>query len=350
MAIDRLRADFRMQVLLTFALVTTLGLLPFAAYRFTNGDHWIGLFDLAVVAAIVFGSAHAWRTGRTQGASLFMAIVYSLSCMLIAQFNGLAGLLWVFPVVLANFLLIERSPAILLSAVLVLGVVLGNDALVDLAHQWMFAITAAVTCVFSHVFARRASAQREQLEAIASRDPLTGAGNRRALVSGIEAAVSAQGRGGGGLGLLVLDLDHFKAINDNHGHEAGDDVLVQLAVLARECVRRGDQLYRLGGEEFCLLVPEPGVDGLALIGEKLRAMVAARVRCGDQAVTVSVGGAMLRPGETASQWQARADAAMYRAKHAGRNRCIVDGDGGASAAPGASPGAAMGGPAIGRPS
>ncbi|MBW3550859.1 MAG: GGDEF domain-containing protein, partial [Proteobacteria bacterium] len=123
-------------------------------------------------------------------------------------------------------------------------------------------------------------------------------------------------------------LDHFKAINDGFGHEAGDAVLVQFSDLVRSSTRKGDRFFRLGGEEFALLLPGADIDALRDITEHLRASVERAVRCDDRPVTISIGATPLAAGESASSWLSRADSAMYLAKGEGRNRVVVvDNDG-----------------------
>jgi diguanylate cyclase (GGDEF)-like protein len=127
------------------------------------------------------------------------------------------------------------------------------------------------------------------------------------------------------VGLLVMDLDHFKRINDELGHEAGDRVLVDFARLVQSRCRAGDRLFRYGGEEFVLLLPGTRGDALRPLADELRRAVAHGLRADGREVTVSVGGAALQPGEDNNRWLARADAAMYQAKREGRDRVVVDG-------------------------
>ena len=130
----------------------------------------------------------------------------------------------------------------------------------------------------------------------------------------------------------MLDLDHFKQVNDRHGHQAGDAVLVRFAQVVEAATRRSDRLFRTGGEEFVLLLPGAEPDILGHVGAMLVRTVAAEVRCGSDPVTVSVGITPLLPGDDAIRWLRRADRAMYRAKRDGRNRAVVDpGDGEAPA-------------------
>ena len=131
-------------------------------------------------------------------------------------------------------------------------------------------------------------------------------------------------RTGRPLGLLIFDLDHFKQINDDFGHEAGDEVLVQLSDVVRGSTRTDDRFFRLGGEEFGLLLPGANTATLRDIAETLRESVEREVKCRGRSITISIGAAHFRPGESASTWLARTDAAMYRAKRTGRNRSVFE--------------------------
>jgi diguanylate cyclase (GGDEF)-like protein len=134
-------------------------------------------------------------------------------------------------------------------------------------------------------------------------------------------------RTGDALSLLVLDVDHFKSINDKYGHAAGDRVLIDLTLRAESVIRNIDYLGRLGGEEFAVLLTDTSLDEANAVAERLRAVLDATVSDPDKiadALTyaVSIGVAQLHPGESFSHLLQRADAALYKAKQAGRNRVI----------------------------
>jgi len=172
--------------------------------------------------------------------------------------------------------------------------------------------------------------QRDQYERLSRIDPLTGVANRRAFGGALEHHVGEARRTGRPLAMLVLDLDHFKRVNDEHGHDAGDACLVRFADRMREMVPVPDaHLSRLGGEEFGVLLPGHAADAAAQVAEGLRASLEQRplqLREGPLAITVSIGVAVLRPeaGEAGAELYRAADRAMYRAKAEGRNRVRVD--------------------------
>jgi two-component system cell cycle response regulator len=163
-------------------------------------------------------------------------------------------------------------------------------------------------------------AQGMRLESLLREDALTGLLNRRAILSQLAGMVSAARRHGHPLSIGILDLDNFKLINDEHGHHAGDEVLVESVRALRGHLRAEDQLGRLGGEEFLVLLPDTDSGAARLVADKLRTEVAAaptRVP-----VTVSAGVATWAD-EAAEELLRRADEALYRAKDAGRDRVMA---------------------------
>ena len=158
-------------------------------------------------------------------------------------------------------------------------------------------------------------AQAKRLEALLFEDPLTGLSNRRSILTQLGGMVSAARRHDRPLTAAMIDIDHFKAVNDTHGHAEGDRVLATVAHAMREHLRAEDQLGRLGGEEFLALLPDTGLETAPAALEKLRASVE------EVGVTVSIGWAAW-DRETADELLGRADDALYRAKQRGRD-CAV---------------------------
>ncbi|MGF6272678.1 diguanylate cyclase (GGDEF)-like protein [Massilia sp. UYP11] len=161
----------------------------------------------------------------------------------------------------------------------------------------------------------------------ADHDHLTGAASRRAFFAFAERELARAGRSGSGLGLLLVDADHFKRINDTHGHGVGDQVLRDLVERTRQAIRKIDYCARLGGEEFAVLLPDADGGTVLAVAQRLRAALehALPAGAGEAGVscTVSIGMAMLQPGEHIASLMARADTALYAAKAGGRNRVEV---------------------------
>ena len=171
---------------------------------------------------------------------------------------------------------------------------------------------------------------RELLE-LATTDPLTGCLNRRAFMDQMQRQLAVAIEQHKPVSLLMLDLDHFKHINDNHGHDVGDEVLRVVVRVISKISRNPDAVCRFGGEEFAVLLPDTGIDQCLQIAERIRSAVqtsGARDELPIPAITASVGAAC-RPPEGLSEMTLLecADRALYQAKHAGRDRvCIFDPD------------------------
>ena len=165
----------------------------------------------------------------------------------------------------------------------------------------------------------------QALEERVVHDALTGLANRVLFDRVLERELARGEDRGGGVGVLMLDLDHFKRVNDTYGHPVGDIVLRQLADVLRETLRRADLAARVGGEEFAVVLPMHGHVAPQVAAEKVRGAVEQAV-FGEPAeplrITISVGCATARPGERGDALLKRADGALYRAKSEGRNRVV----------------------------
>lgn len=165
-----------------------------------------------------------------------------------------------------------------------------------------------------------------ELFELATRDSLTGVLTRRAVLDDVQREFNRAGRYPGGCAVLILDVDHFKSINDVFGHQTGDEVLCRLCGQVKTSIREVDRVGRLGGEEFLVVLPDTTLHGALVTAERLRVEIASlEVACADRAetvsVTVSIGVAELQRGENPEDLLARADHSLYQAKLKGRN-CV----------------------------
>lgn len=212
------------------------------------------------------------------------------------------------------------------TTMLVAMIGLNATAVTQALTTWL-AITGPCVAVWVLRSRLERSVQQERQRSVT--DPLTLVGNRRAvdsLAAGLFARVHA---GGEALGVAVVDVDHFKRINDRHGHRVGDRIILEVSRALTDAVREDDLVVRLGGEEFAVFALLPG-DELAGLGERIRTTVASR--CAAQGVTVSVGvtshgrdsASPADPVEALWQLVEEADGLMYTAKREGRNRVRTD--------------------------
>jgi diguanylate cyclase len=189
----------------------------------------------------------------------------------------------------------------------------------------LFIVYPVAVGVATYRLARRVREQNRLLVEVSRTDWLTKLLNRQAWEAAAGAEFQRCRRERAAACVLMVDIDHFKSINDRHGHPAGDQVLRNVAAILQECVREYDVPGRYGGEEFCILLPATAAEGAAVTAERIRARIEGAVLERDAGVraTASIGYAQLEPDDADhGVWLARADKALYAAKAAGRNRCV----------------------------
>jgi diguanylate cyclase (GGDEF)-like protein len=192
-----------------------------------------------------------------------------------------------------------------------------NDAILALNREASIAQQALAR---AHVTLKQREAQIVEASLT---DALTGVGNRRRLGEALPVEISRSRRGGGALCAIIADIDHFKRVNDDYGHAAGDKVLARFGALLRSQTRSTDIVTRYGGEEFVILMPDTNLEQAAAKAEEIRRLVAAEtIEPLKAPVTASFGVAELADGEDGDALVDRSDAALYRAKEGGRNAVV----------------------------
>lgn len=190
--------------------------------------------------------------------------------------------------------------------------------------QRLAILLAGVLLLLMFWLAWRQWRRSRRLHRLALTDPLTGISNRRHIEHMLHMAIDEARRAHRGLTVIMLDIDHFKRVNDSHGHPAGDQVLEQIVHACQGALRQFDRLGRMGGEEFLVMLPDTDLEGGLQVAERLRANVAAArptVADVELQLSISLGVAQLEPADTgATSLVRRADTALYHAKGNGRNR------------------------------
>lgn len=227
--------------------------------------------------------------------------------------------IWMRSFLSATLLLLGTSAGILLklheSAEQELG---HNRALLEKFAKELEAQNAALKREIDH-----RKEIEEKLAKLATTDPLTGINNRRKFDETLQDEIKREARYKRGLALTILDIDHFKKINDNFGHDVGDQVLKRLARLIKTHAREADSFFRIGGEEFALLTYAESSEDLTEAAERLRQLVEAHDFGIGQPVTVSLGASRFLPGDNVGSLYKRTDEALYQAKGEGRNRVVL---------------------------
>ena len=315
-------SDFRLSIITLLGVSAFLGITPFAVMRYLQGNLLAGLVDTTILLGICSALVYAWVTGDTRRSGVVVASVACGGAVVVGIVVGEPGLFWLYPCLVTTFFLVNPRIAVALNIVSVIALMVHGGAFRSDVQMWSFASTAFVVSACAYVFAHRNHDQRERLEHLATIDPLTGIKNRRSMDQELDLAAANAQRTGLPYALVMLDIDHFKKINDEHGHGVGDGVLTDLLALLKQNTRKSDQLFRYGGEEFVLLLP--GVDGIGLkaVMNNLQQVLRKYMKHPGGSVTASFGVALLEHGESVDSWLARADAALYEAKEAGRDRVV----------------------------
>lgn len=318
----RLKTDFRLSIITLLAISALLGISPFAVMRFVQGNMLAGVVDLTIMLSITAGMVYAWVTGDTVRSGFFMAVVACGGAVTVGVVVGEPGLFWLYPCLVTSFFLTEPRYAIFINLAAVAALMVHGAAFSSTVQMWSFAATAVVVSCCAYAFAHRNENQRERLEHLATIDPLTGVKNRRSMDQELAMAAASAARTGISYALVLLDIDHFKKINDEHGHSVGDGVLTEMVALIEQNVRRSDQLFRFGGEEFVLLMGGVDQTGLRAVMHNLQHILHRFLRHPGGSVTASFGVALLKIGESPDEWLTRADEALYRAKAGGRDQIV----------------------------
>ena len=299
--------------------IGAVGIAPFAVIRFLNGQYIVAILDSVLVVGLLGLGIMVYRTQKIRVASVLISILCVFGVLSTVYLIGIEQLYWSYPAAIVAFYLMKPREAVFL--ILAMIAALGPKLLeTGIGIQpIVFTITMVVMGTFAFAFAVITNRQQALLTSMATKDPLTGAGNRRALETKLEGLVTKRERSDEPASLIILDLDHFKAVNDAHGHAVGDHILCSVTDILNLRIRATDSLYRIGGEEFVVVLEGQNIDRAAHLAEQLRTLVEANELAPDRSVTISLGVAQLRNGESCGGWLQRADDALFRAKANGRN-------------------------------
>jgi len=303
----------------------SLGVLPFAILRYMQGAWVAAVLDTFIVVGFFTFGTYVYLTQRVRVASVAIALICVTGVLATVYIIGPRQIYWAFPALIGVFYLLRPREAVFLAVVTLLALIPVLLPSANSQETTTVVVTFVVTSMIALAFSLITSRQREQLLVLATKDPLTGAGNRRGLDAKLAEVVNSFKRTGTSSSLILLDLDHFKKVNDLYGHAVGDQILKRVTEIINLRIRVTDSIYRIGGEEFIVVLEGADLHKGAHLAEQLRTLVDANELVPDHAVTISLGVAELKDGESANDWLHRADEALYRAKDAGRNSTSLSG-------------------------
>jgi len=316
--------DFRIKSTLGITIIALFILTPFSINNFIQDRYILGVGSIYILILCV---ANAWNCmlNRYYPSLIFFGLVPAITIFLFIAFQhqGAVIAFWCYPAVIGFYFMLPQRQA-WISNIVFLGIILPQAwSVLELPFMIRFVVTIAGVSAFSALFMRIISAQQKILSTYAVTDPLTGLFNRMTLNDTLEQIIQQNKRTGTPMTIAILDLDHFKMINDELGHNSGDKVLQGIGeFLHKRVYRRTDKVFRIGGEEFLVLLYDTKIEHGRQVAEELCSGIASLNLLPDRPITVSIGVATLKPSDNWESWMKRCDENLYKAKSDGRNMVV----------------------------
>lgn len=308
------------KALLSVSALAVITILPFVFLRWFDGDTTLAIINaITSLTAIVF-FLFIFITRRISTAEKSFAIFLSLAVLTTIFIKGESQVLWISPAIIAIHYLMPLRLARLTNTILVLAVLIIIYPRVDLTSFFSIFATTGLTASLSYVIFRSYNDQQNELSLLATIDPLTSSGNRRALDMKLSEVIESQHREAYTMCLILIDLDNFKDVNDDHGHAVGDQILISVCELITKHIRVLDSLYRYGGDEFIIMPLNMNINTARRLAEKIRDIIEHHEFTCNIKLTLSIGVAEYKTHDTPESWISRADASLYKAKESGRNK------------------------------
>lgn len=271
------------------------------------------IFDVLIIYLLIKKDAYLFN-GWGLAVLAATLVCYSTSI------TGMVGALWSYVAILIFFFLLHWKQAAFAVTVFVIAEAVLALNHIELSLWFRLVATMVLSAIITGIFSWLLTEKQHQLVTLATTDPLTGCANRLQLNELLNSAAYNFHRYRIPASLIVLDLDNFKQINDTQGHAIGDQVLIKFAALMASRTRQSDKLFRYGGEEFIILLPNTRINDAYRLAESLREATEAHSFDVKETITTSGGVAEITEGEGWDHWLNRADAALFMAKREGRNR------------------------------
>jgi diguanylate cyclase (GGDEF)-like protein len=311
---------YRERLMYRFAIVFIALFLPLTIFNFVRGQNALATAIGCALVIVILNAAAIYLKKDVPIARTVFIVGLAVVVGIALANRGVYGTYWAYPTVLFISFSVPRRLAKIYTAIFFLYCSLLMFYLLNPGLALRAVVGLGITILFTNIFLGIIEKLQEKLVEQSVIDPLTGAFNRRQMVSSLEEAIERKRRTRTPASILVFDIDDFKSINDNHGHAAGDHVLKKFVSLVSKRARRLDQLFRTGGEEFMLFLPDTPGSGALMLAEEIRVLISEADFIDGRPVTVSIGLSELEAGETVDDWLRHGDQALYSAKENGRNQ------------------------------
>ena len=308
------------KVLLSLSLLAAITISPFAFLRWFEGETTLAIIDAIIAFTAFMFFLFIFITRKISAANKLLSIFLALAVLVTIFIKGESQILWLAPTVIAINYLMPLKLASITSASLALAILIIIYPRVDLTYLFTFIATTGLTVTLSYVIFRSYTDKQNELSLLALIDSLTSSGNRRALDLKLAEVIASQRREKYTMCLVLIDLDNFKEVNDDHGHAVGDQILVSICELITQHTRVLDTLYRYGGDEFIIMPLNMNIKTTKRLAEKIRCIIEQHEFTYNIKLTLSIGVAEYKMHDTPESWISRADTALYKAKESGRNK------------------------------
>lgn len=321
---DDILSEVRKDLMYKFGIVCVGLGIPIIVINFFTGRSLSGTIVLALLMILALNSfaVHLKKSTNITLSIFFVMLMIVISDSLLNR--GMIGLFWAYPSILFFSFVVSQRLATIYVSILFVYTSLFVVFLFDIEIALRAIIVLIVTIAFTRIFLNAIYRLREKLIEQSNLDPLTGAFNRRAMDERLDEAIERKRRINIPATIMIIDIDHFKDINDNFGHAIGDKVLMDFVALIKKRLRRMDQLYRIGGEEFLVFTPDTQKTGAIILANEILALVSKTDFIKNCQITVSIGVSTLEDDEKIEDWIKRGDKHLYFAKENGRNQVCYE--------------------------
>ncbi len=296
---------------------------PITMYRLANQDWDIFFVDLFLISSAALIYRNTFLRKHIEFSRIYLCVLVTIGSSMSVIVGGSAQFYWVYPSSVTMFFLVSNKIAfglVLLICLLTFPVLQGNLQSMELATAYLALFG---TSMFVYVFSNEAKSENSNLDSLANMDFLTSCGNRRAFDIELNNKIQRKNDIANTTCLIILDIDDFKVLNDNYGHIMGDQVLKDLSQSIRSRLRKSDNLYRLGGEEFGIIISNLHLQEAEQIASELMYAISSQKQEELPNYTVSMGIAELQATDTYESFIERSDQAMYNAKRTGKDRIVL---------------------------
>lgn len=314
---------YRDGIMQSMGVATLVLLTPFTINNLLQGRYLVALGIILLQAATAANGYAAWRGRRSPVPPILvlLTVVAALTAVSIRQ--GIVGALWSYPLMVFTYFILVRRAAFVFSLMLLFYFPWLTWQYIDATVASRHFVSLLLIIVLITIVLNVISGLHQTLARQALTDSLTGCSNRRCMDRDLSMLAIMGRRHSVTASVLLIDVDHFKVVNDTYGHGQGDLILQKIVEIVGSRIRDSDRLYRYGGEEFLTLLEQTDTGGALVVAEDIRARVEAAELLSGCTVTVSIGIAQYQAGQSVEAWTKCADTALYQAKAAGRNRVMI---------------------------